>query len=699
MYPQAGDNVSTAKTTPAIANADAVGQSQEELYQDLYGDIVGNLRDLEYDTAARNSYMNKRYRAVYQDGIYSDIDIPAGEWFAEYNLVARVVNIMTTQLFGRGFNMVSTYSKEDLSVYQDGDPNKQAMQLKNKKLKADADLRMKVARGIVKDNGGMARFEDGGRVGSGMGLTVYKMFPDPKTKKINISLLEKPQNVRFGWKSDNFREWDFAAYVYQISVDSANREYGHLLKDGETFQASKLGQPFADASLVDIQTVYGQTAQGQPVPTDRPMVTVVDISGNIPCWAPDGKGVKKVTRGDEKPFAVMCVGGKVGDLVTDEKKLPKYYKIDNRWVPGQSWGNSDISDSLIDINKEIVRLMRDMGVWADKNLWKILLGKGLTEEALVKLKGKKRTTKILAVAPEQTIEEVGTSGAPMQEFASLVNQKIDLFVRLAEVGRVLFDDPTVNANSNQALMTTLKGVVDVVESKQKRWNPELINMFTDALYMAADFIPELQEALTDDPDWEFLVEWPSILRREDPAFQTMWLNFMNRGLISAETFMQKALPVYDTEEELDRIRDEMQDPVLAAMMGNLLPEMAHQTLNKALGIPPWGYVLPKVNLKGEMAPQEVGNMAHNFGWDQGPYGPQIGPTGYEGAQANANFDNTGFIKDTKDGPQPIYHAPQQANPQLTPDQNTGQTTSQPGSGAPAVSPAGAVAQANQQTGH
>lgn len=701
MYPNPGDNVATTKANNSNELAESP-DSKDELYKELYHDVIQNLQGLEYDVAARNDYMNRRYRAVYQDGIYKDIDIPAGEWFAEYNLVARVVDIMTTQLFGRGFNMISTYSKEDLSAYQNDDQEKQAMQLKNKKLKADADLRMKVARAIIKDNGGMAKFEDGGRVGSAMGMTAFKMYPDPKTKKIVISLLEKPQNLRFGWKGDNFREWDFAAYVYQISVDSANREYGHLLKPGETFQQSKLGLPLQNIGLIDTTTVYGQVAQGQPVPTDRPMVTVVDFTGNLPGWAPDGKSIKEVDRGNEKPFSLLCVGGRVGDIVTDEKKLPKYYRIDNRWVPGQSWGDSDISESLIDINKEVVRLMRDMGVWADKNLWKILLGKGLTEEALVKLKGKKRTTKILAVSPEQSIEEVSTTAQPLSEFAKLVDQKIDLFVRLAGVGRVLFDDPTVNANSNQALMTTLKGVVDIVESKQKRWNPELVDMFTDALYMAGDFVPGLKEALDDDPDWEFLVEWPSILRREDPAFQTMWLNFMNRGVVSAETFMQKALPVYDTEEELDRIRDEMEDPIMAALMGNQLGEVAHQTINKSLGIPPWGYVLPKVNLKGELAPQETGNMAHNFGWDQGPYGPAIGPTGFQGAQANQDFLNADFVQQPadgkQDGPQPKYQMPQ-GNPQLTPDQNTGQTTSQPGSGAPAVSPAGAVAQVNQNKGH
>jgi hypothetical protein len=223
-------------------------------------------------------------------------------------------------------------------------------------------------------------------------------------------------------------------------------------------------------------------------------------------------------------------------------------------------------------------------------------------------------------------------------------------------------------------------------------------MFTDALHLAAEFIPGLREALDDDPSWYTRIEWPSILRREDASYQTMWLNLLNRGAVSVETFMQKVLPVPDTGEEMDRITDEMSDPVASAILANQLGAIAHMTLNKSLGIPPWGYVIPKVNLKGELAPQEVGNMSHNYGWDQGPYGDEIGPAGYDGTRGNDAFLNAGMINDTSRADMPNYEHPQNANPQLTPDQNSGQTTSQPGSGAPAVSPAGAVAMNAQNHG-
>lgn len=668
MYPEKS-SASGLETTKSAEK----GIDKDRLYDELYRDIVGCMQGLEYDVSRRNSYQNARYRAVYQDGIYKDIDIPAGEWFAEYNLLARVIEIQVSQLFGRGFTVISDYSKEDLSAYQ-GNPTEQgAMQLKNKKLKADADLRQRIAASVIKDNGGMAIFEDGGEVASVMGEVAYKLYVDEKAKKVVISLLEKPQNLRFGWKADNFREWDYVAYVYQISVDSANRLYKRVLKDGETFHATKPNMPFQSLTGSELNTIYGTLQQGQTVPTDRAMVTVVDFTGNLPGWAADGGGVKKVKVGEETPFNLLCVGGKPAQFITDEAKLPKYYKIDNRWVPGQSHGNSDISDSLIDINKEIVRLMRDMGVWADKNLWKTILAKGFTPEAVSILKGKKRTPRVLTASPEQSLEEVGGTMQPLSEFSKLVDQKLDLFVRLAGIGRVLFDDPTVNANSNQALMTTLKGVVDIVERKQKQWTPQLQQMFRDALIMSTQLVPELKEAITDDPNWNVDIEWPSVLRREDATYQTMLLNMVNAKLLSVDTYLQKALGA-PAAEELDRLRDNYSDPITAAILGGQTALLAQQVISPPSNTPPPPDVKYNVQIKADASLDPRANADLIRVVD-----PQL-PDGVAAAE---------------DGAMPT---PDQANPQLTADQNTGQAATQAGSGAPAVSAEGAVAQAAQNRG-
>lgn len=650
-----------------------------KLQTDLHTDIMTALRGLEYDVTQRNNYMRTRYDAVYADGLYRELDIDG--WFAEYNLVGRIVDIFTSQLFGREFSMVSDYSKEDLSAYSD--PNdEQQMQLKNKRLKADADMRMRVAKSIIADNGGMTRFEDGGRIGSSMGETVYKVYPDTKSKKVIISLLESPQNYRAGWSDDDFRERDFDAYVMQISVDKANREYKSKIPSEATFFTSQPGNPLLD--YVGATNPLDSNANGIPslrlgtniAQTGRKMVTTVDFAGYLPGWGTKGGKIVKVDAGDENRICVYDVGGYIVDEITDEKLIPRYYPIPNRKVPRQAWGAADISDSLIDINKEIIRIMADEMAWADKNLWKIMLGKGFTEEQLSKLKGKKRKTKLLATGLEQSIEEVGTSSQPLSEFEKLIDQRLDLFVRIAGVGRVLFDDPTINANSNQALMTTLKGVVDIVTTKQKIWEASLVEMFTDALYMASTFIPELKAVLDDDPNWAFRVEWPSVFHREDQTYQTGLINRLNSKSISIETFLQKA-DGSDGSEELDRIRDNYKDPTTAAIMGGITQALAEQVVSPAPTTPPAPDVKYNVSVKADATADPHANADLIRVVD-----PQL--------------PDTGAISGAKQG---VSLSPDQlSNPQLTTDQNSGQSASIAGSGAPAISPEGAVARAAQNRG-
>lgn len=674
--------------------------------QELISDIKTGLRQLDYDVTVRNDYMNIRDRALYGDGLYHKLDIE-GE-FASYNYIKRVVDIHSAQLMGRGFNIISYYEKQDIpdaTTVQDPqqlETMQNQAEVQNKLAKTNADLRMKAIRAIMRDNGDMDPYKRGARQGSAYGNTAYKAWFDVNTKKYVINLIEGIHNYRRGWADTNFRDSDFDSYVYQISVDKANRLYGDKLKAGEQFEWSQEGEPFMDA--------FGGGNTGDPLnqnqtdirpkETTRPMVTVIDFTGYRTGWGKTDAGVLgEVDKGKETKFNALIVGGHIVQTIVDEKRIPKYYFIPNRVEPRRAWGRSDLPTDAIEVNSEIIQLMADQRTWADKNLFRLVMAKGFTPSSIPKKKARK--SQVVAMSQEQSLEEMPTNATSLQEWKQLVDQRIDAFVRLTGVGHVLFDDPSVNTSSNQALLTTLKGVVDIVEDKQTRWGPILEQMFTDALATSAEFIPEMRPYVTEDKNWYLICEWPSVLRREDATYQTMWLNLFNAGVISIDTYHQK-IGIPDSTEEIERIKDNMKDPTTAAVMAHALGEVAHQTLNKALGIPPWGYVLPKVQLRGDLAPTEVGNMANNFGWDQGPYGPGIGPQGTEGLVAADNYNNQGFTNgNPMDGGSGNYMkpAPQQANPQMTTDNNTGAApTSQPGSGATSVSPAGANAQVAQNQG-
>lgn len=656
------------------------------LNTDVVAAVTKALKDLEYDVTQRNSYMDRRDSYLYGEGLFNQIDFEYGQWFAEYNYLLRVIDIHTAQLMGRPFNIYSYYNKEDLSPYADGSQELELARLRNGKAQAAADARKKAVDAIIRDNGGYSRFKDGARIGSAFGVTVYKMWYEKDEKRVKISLLESPQNFRAGWKDGDFRERDFDGYVYQISEDAAYRDHGKILGANESFVTTKYGLPFTLSSPV--------TRNGG---TDRKMVTVQEYTGYLPGYSGSGAKLKKCKRGEETRVNVMIVGGKLAGIIADEAKLPKYYIINNRQEPRAPWGKSDLPQSALDINQEIVQLQADMMTWSNKNLFKLIQAKGFSPENIPKKKPRKM--QVVPMALEQSLEEMNVSLGTIDEFQKLINQKMEAFVRVTGVGRVLFEDPSVNANSNQALITTLKPVIDIVEDKQSRWEPALTAMFTDALYLAAEDMKELRESVHTDESWFLCIEWPSVMRREDSAYQQMWLNRFINNTVSLETFLEK-MGDGDTSEETDRLKDELKDPIIAAILGKQVGEVAHQAINKMLGIPPWGYITPKLSVKGELSPQEMGNIAHNYQWDQGPYGPAIGPQGYQGTQANENFTNQDFIKQPADGKpdgaQPQYQNP---NPQMTPDQNAPGMPSVAGSGMPTpTSSAGAIAKNNQNRG-
>lgn len=603
-----------------------------DVNEDVAEDVLGVLSELVRDVTDRNTYINERDRVIYENGLFDGVDFPDGSDKTLFNFLQRAVQIHKSQLMGRGVQLYSTYNKEDLSIYL-SEEDKTMAEVRNKQLKEHSDARKQAMDAIVMDNGGVGLFERGAEIASAFGGCIYKMWADRKEKKIRIALLETPQNYFPVWSDSDFRDRDGDGYVYQISIDRANKLYGKKLKPGKYFSVSNEGNPFGnlgpDNKTSDPLSQMVQASDGERTESSRKMVAVVEYTGIRSGWSNDGKKFVRCRPGDEKPFNVLIVGGEVVQTIFQEKYLPQYYLIPNIIIPRRAWGGSDINDPSIDINRTIIEVMSTWITLYHKEVAPLYVGKGFSSQNSIPRRKKKQATFVPA-SLEQSIEQLQTNQAYGPISKNLIDELKDALVRTLGIGRVLFDDPTVNANSNQALMTTLKGVIDIVETKQKIWEPVLVEMFTNALNLAATMIPELKDAITD-PGWKVYLRWPSVLRREDATYQQMWLNRFNAGTVSVDSYLE-AMGVENTSEEVDRIRDDMSDPVRAAIQGKQLGQLAAMA------------IMPQPQMDPSMAQQD------------------------------------------------------QALPQLTPDQNTGQSASMPGSGAPAVSPKGANAMMAQRQG-
>lgn len=648
--------------------------NQEEIRAELVADIKTALREVQQDVNTRNVYMNERDRVIYEDGLFENIDFPDGSDKTLFNYLQRAVQIHTSQFMGRGFQIYSTYNKQDLSIYPDGSPELKAAELQNKKLKAFAETRQRVMAAIIEDNGGMAKFEQGAELGSAYGETIYKSYLDKKNGQVVISLLETPQNYFPLWSDSNFRERDGDAYVYQMSLAKAQKNYGSKFAQGELMSITTEGDPFTNNNTAD---PINQTNAASPTPatqSGRKMVTLIEFTGIVVGWCYSGKdSFYRCKPGEEKPFNVLIVGDKIVEVITADDYMPRYWRIPNKVVPRRTHGASDISSSAIHVNKTLIEVMSTWITLFHKEISPLYKAKGFVSQTIPTRK--RKTATFIPMTLEQDISELGHQQDIGPASRQVIEELKDSLVRVLGIGRVLFDDPTINPTSNQALMTTLKGVVDIVESKQKNHEPVLNEMFKDALKLSVKIAPELKEAVEDE-GWRTYIKWPSVLRREDASYQQMWQNRFNAGNTSVDTFLE-AMGVEDTSEEVDRIRDDMRDPVRAAILGRQLPQLAQQTIAPPAGPPP-PQVKYNVNVKADASvdPQENMEVVSKVMGE-----PMPAETPGQEAQTDG-----------------LDQGNNQPDLQLTPDQNQGQSASMPGSGAPAVSPQGAINQVNQQQG-
>lgn len=637
-------------------------------------------KDLSGEIEQRNANIISRDDYIYGDKLENSLDIPIGHDFTPVNWLRRTVEIHKNMFMSRGFQVVSTYNTTDPQTATD-DKDKQRIAIENDKRKEYAEIRMQTIEAIIRDNGGYNSWSILAENCSAVGDACIKAWYDEKEKKYVLSQIEAIENVYVLWNRDDFRTWDAIAYIYQVSKQSAIDDYGA----SESVGTSPVGQPMEiiAASTTSTNTLYTQ-----------PMVTIMEVTGKIPGWATTNGKLRKVAIGKETILNTVIVGTEVTRVVDIEKNIPKYYILPNKRQRRRAWGQSDVSDAAININQTYIETLSDWRTHASKvNFQKYKAFNFALDQQLPK--SEPRKVQMLPLAEGQDIQRLDQGDSNGQDFSAQMNELKEQYVRETGISRVLFDDPSVTFNSNQALLTSMKPTSDIAEAKKQLWTPILRDIFEDALETLAKFEPATYSDLVDAEDnWTLKVMWPSIMQKEDPVFQQMLLNRFNSGTMSVQSYLEAQ---GESKEEIDRLRDEIDDPITAAILARQIGEVAKKSIFEFMGMPPWGYITPKVSLRGDLAPQEVGNMAHNYQWDQGPYGPNIGPQGFAGAQANQDTINSGFVK--PDG-SATYQGPQQQSPVATPANNQPgqQPVSQPGSGATAVSPQGAVDQTNQQAG-
>jgi len=622
--------------------------SYEKLQQDFVADVLESLEQTKSETAERNGNIDKLDSVIFGTQLATYLKIPIGHDKTSINWLRRAVEIHTDQFMGNGFQVVSTYDSKDITTAGD-EEEKQRIKVENKKSKEYAEQRRNLIEQIKEDNGGDSLFKDLAQNASAVGDAVIKTYYDDEEKKFIISPVESVENFYAIWSDNNFREADAYAYVYQISLQKAAKMYGC----GEDTPTSPLGQPLNFSYSTSTTTI-----------SDQKMVTVIELTGLVNEWSAENGKLSEVEIGKETKMNVLIVGNKVKRLITDQKKLPNYYVLPNKRQRRRPWGVSDISEAAIDINLTYIETLSDWRTVANKvnfPKFKALgFGKNITMP-----KPKPRTVEMIPLSDGQDIQLINQGDSNQFDFKAQLEELEKEFVRETGLSRVLFSDPTIQLNSNQALMTSMKPTTDIAQAKKSLWKPILTQMFTDALNVIAAYDKDVAELVNSDDSWTLRVVYPDHIAKYDPSAFSMLLNRFNAGLISSQSFMEQ---LGETKEEVDRIADELDSSITAAIIGKQVPMVAQHVIQKEI---------QKEQMEMQAAQQtQQASIVNQTG--VAPNGkPNTPPAGAGGAGSVGNSAQISTAANNTPG---------------------SGIMSQAGSGATTASPAGAVAQTAQNAG-
>jgi hypothetical protein len=694
-------------------------QKPDETVDNVEEDFINAVRSqysaLMPEIASRNKRIADNDQYIYGEKLEKMLDIPLGHDMTPVNWLRRTVEIHRAQFMGKGFAIDSSYQAEDISAAgtanqsANGDPQisqqiqaeKQRLIIENEKKKGYAEIRRQLIEAIIRDNGGNAFWSTAAENASAVGDTVLKAWYDEDKKKYTIQQIETVENFYVHWSSNDYRQFDSVAYIYQIDKQAAIDKYGV----SEDVVMSPLGTPLA---------VLTQSQVAQYISVQM-MVTILEVTGEVEGWATDGKGhLRRCPIGKETKLNVIIVGQQVYQIIDDEKALPDYYILPNKRVRRRPWGVPDVSEAAIMINLTYIEALSDWRTLASKVNFPKFKGYGFGPGTQPP-KPKPRTVEVLPLAEGQDIQPMTMGQSAQMGESDFIHQLTEMenqFVREVGISRQLFDMPDAPSNSNPAALTSMKSIGDITNAKRELWEPVIRQMFEDALRKLAKYDDKIKEVVDDD-NWFIKVSWPSALNSDDPSYHAMLLNQFNTGLLSIQSLLEKL--GYD-KQEIDRIREEMEDPVTASIHGHILSQMAEYKLI------PFGTPMPpkvNINLRGDMTPEQEGNVAATRGFNDGPFGTTMGPQGSEGLAATDNVINKGHIQGdqnragfaistnapTAPPTAPGGGAPAGGgtSPELinSPGANATPGTgimSQPGSGAPMTSAKGKMAQHKQRQG-
>lgn len=378
------------------------------------------------------------------------------------------------------------------------------------------------------------------------GIGVLKAYWNDDSNMPDVSVVEQPHNVMFGWGDSDFRTIDWSIYHYEISAVQAMLRYPDMPR--EWFEQSKKGDTkMSDTGRSDHYDPLNQmgSATGSRIRTQHEQ----DFAGVWDYWYLNSEGT-----------VVNCilVNGHIVEGPTEHPEMPilPYIPVENDHEPGSPDGRST-SELLLDIQMGLNRAITHYAqhIWDTTDPAYQLTGEDApmtVPPGLVPRPGE-----IVAPGPRTRIEEI-RAGINNFPFDALINNYMNMAYKVTGLSEILFGSAGGAQTSARALAVQLESSINRLDPKRRRAYLGLVTLLRFWHFMVVKKNPKIddipvKEVIDGMNRWKVIA--PEITPRDVVEHTTNVANKVGAKLISLETGMDE-VGVENPLEEIERIMGE-----------------------------------------------------------------------------------------------------------------------------------------------
>jgi hypothetical protein len=377
------------------------------------------------------------------------------------------------------------------------------------------------------------------------GLGVLKPFWNDDSNMPDVSVVEQPQNLVFGWGDSDFSTLDWAIYHYEISPLQARLRYPDApeawIKPGKK-NSTRMGDTGGGDHYDPLSQMGGSSGHRTRTAYEEDMVTIWDY------WYLDSEGTVQ---------NAILLNGHVVDGPHAHTEMPAipYIPVENDHEPGSPDGRGT-AELLLDIQMGLNRAITHYAqhVWDTTDPAFQLTGQDAPMTVPPGLVP--RAGEIIAPGPGVRVEEI-RSGVNNFPFDALINNYMNLAYKVTGLSEVLFGSAG-GETSARALAIQLESSINALDPKRRRTYAGLATLLSFWHYMASKKNPKVDGvpiASVIAGLNRFKIVAPEITPRDSIEHATNVANKVNAKLISLETAMDE-VGVENPLEEIEKIMAE-----------------------------------------------------------------------------------------------------------------------------------------------